>query len=216
MKHPMRTAEARLLPLVTAAFIIVMTHPAHSAPLVIVKQTADAQQRIFSASGQDLPEIKKITFICTYTLPSTTLLKTIVSSPVPATAISASVDSATSTLLIAIIAATTIHPGSDSTLLRVKIPTAATGSSEGDIAFEKAIMIKSDNDSVEIPLQTTAAAPHYRSSQQPIRPALFTGRPLRSVYMIDGRILGTLPQQRTSGCSITITGTERKCGISVR
>jgi hypothetical protein len=102
-----------------------------SAPLFVVEKATDGQRLTMTVTCSQIPELKSITFTCSYTVPKAMLMEAIVSSPQPGTALTVRVDSATATLSITIRATTTITPAENARILVLKIPGAATIITDG-------------------------------------------------------------------------------------
>lgn len=86
---------------------------------------------IFTVSGRDLPELKRISFTCTSQLPLAVIMDAIIATPVPAAVINVQVDRESGSLHIILVATTTVTIPSNATLFTLKMPvsTAADGSS---------------------------------------------------------------------------------------
>jgi hypothetical protein len=122
-----------------------------SGPSVFVEKAIGTQQMSIIISGSGLPEMRKITFNCTYSVPHASIMDAIVSSPQPATAISVHVDTTTSSLSVSINAASTLLLPANGRMVVLKINNPSTGAA-WPLTVVKAIVIDKQNTSVEVPV----------------------------------------------------------------
>jgi hypothetical protein len=134
-----------------------------SGPAVFVEKAIGAQQMSIFISGARLPEMRKITFTCTYSIPHASIMDAIVSSPQPATAISVLVDTTTSSLSISINAASTILLPDNAHMVVLKMNSPPTGAA-WPLMVVKALMIDKQNASVEVPVSINTSTIRYGGS----------------------------------------------------
>jgi hypothetical protein len=152
----------RVIASAKAAFFFVMVFfimqavffPAFSAasgPAVFVEKAIGAQQTSIFISGSGLPEMRRITFTCTYSISHASIMGAIVSSPQPATAISVHVDTTASSLSVSISAASTIILPDNSRMVVLKLNNPSTGVA-WPLTVVKALMIDKQGAGVEVPV----------------------------------------------------------------
>jgi hypothetical protein len=162
---------------------------ANSEPIVLVEKTIEAQQTKFVLSGAGLPEIRSITFSCTYTVPKALIMDAIVSSPQPATAVSVLVDTIASSMSISIHAVSTLLLPDKAPIVIFKINTPTTAAS-WFLSFVKAIIIDKQGAVVELPILN-----HTSGVQKLAYPSVSLNTPIHA----DRAILFSLNGRKASG-----------------
>ena len=136
--------------------VLLNDQKAEAGPAVFVEKTIAAQQTSIFISGSGLPEMRRITFSCTYSVPRASIMDAIVSSPQPATAISVLVDTAASSLSVSISATSTILLPDNARMVVLKMNNPSTGG-VWPITVVKALMIDKQGASSEIPVTVKAS-----------------------------------------------------------
>ena len=131
-----------------------------SGPAVFVEKTVGGQQTSIVLSGSALPEMRGITFTCTYSVSHASIMNAIVSSPQPATALSVLVDSAASSLSVSIRAASTLLLPDKARILVFKIDNPSTGGL-WPLKVVKAVVTDKQGAAVEVPVSTNTAIINY-------------------------------------------------------
>jgi hypothetical protein len=171
-----------------------------SAPLFLVEKAIDKQQMTVSVSGSQLPELKSITFSCSYDLSGISLMEAIVSSPLPATSLAVQVDTAASTLSITLHATTTVTPADNARIVLLRIPVALTVEA-ADFNITKGVIIDKQGTSAEITIdnKTIRVRSFFPSSIASVRQSTAGSA---AVYGIDGRKVSGAMQKRACCYSI--------------
>jgi len=126
-----------------------------SGPGVLVERTVAASLTAITVSGSNLPEIRSITFTCAYSVPHASIMNAIVSSPQPKTVLSVMVDTAVSSLSIAVRAASTILIANGTPILTIRM----SGESNQDwpLTVIKAIVVDKQGLSSPLPISLNAS-----------------------------------------------------------
>jgi|WetSurMetagenome_2_1015567.scaffolds.fasta_scaffold298095_2 hypothetical protein len=124
---------------------------AAAGPGIFVEKSVNAQQTKFILSGSSLPELRSITFACTYAVSNAAIMDAIVSSPQPATVVSVLVDTATASLSVSIHAVSTLQLPNNGSILVFKINSQFVGAT-GPITFTKASIIDKQGAASEFPV----------------------------------------------------------------
>jgi hypothetical protein len=124
-------------------------------PAVFVEKTFDAQLIKITVSGSGLPEMRGITFTCGYSVSHASIMDAIVASPQPKTALSVIVDSAASSMSIAIRAASTILLADGAPIVAIKM--TGTTNAAWPLTIIKAIVVDKQGASSQLPISNKAS-----------------------------------------------------------
>ncbi len=190
-------------------------HAAASAPVVTVEKVVEAQQTTFIICGFSLPEMRRITLTCTYSVPHASIMDAIVSLPQPATAVSVLVDTAASSLSVSIHAVSTLLLPDNARVLVLKM-NEPTGGVAGTLTFVKALVIDKQGASSEPPIvvKSSAAGKSVPAAGRRVAAAR-TGRVM--LFEMNGRRVANSGQRSAPGCYCKSVGRASATGvISVR
>jgi hypothetical protein len=126
-----------------------------SGPAVFVEKTVDAQLIKITVSGSGLPELRGITFTCGYSVSHASIMDAIIASPQPNTALSVIVDSAASSMSIAILAASTILLADGAPIVAIKI--TGTANADWPLTIIKAIAVDKQGAYTQLPISIKAS-----------------------------------------------------------
>ena len=129
-------------------------------PVVFVEKTFDARSITITVSGSGLPELRGITFTCAYAVSHASIMDAIVASPQPKTALSVIVDSAASSMSIAILAASTILLADGAPIVAITITGTATAG--WPLTIIKAIAVDRQGASTQLPISIKASVREKR------------------------------------------------------
>ena len=201
-----------------AFFCIVLLYTVHadaSGPAVYVEKAIETQQVKFVISSSGLPEMRSISFVCTYAVPHVTIMDAIVSSPQPSTAISVLVDTAASSFSVSIHAVSTLLPPDKAPIVILKINDVTPGVS-WPLAFVKAIIIDKQGAIAELPVTIkTSLAEKFPCFSVSQNTRISAGRVI--LFSLNGRKTTNYAQRNAAGCYLTSMGSAyKKEIISVR
>jgi hypothetical protein len=180
-----------------------------SSPAVFVEKEIGAQQMSIFISGSGLPEMHKITFTCTYSVPHASIMDAIVSSPQPATAISVFVDTMASSLSVSINAASTILLPDNSRMVVLKLNNPSTGAA-WPLMVVKALIIDNQNTSFEVPVSIKSSTVSYNGTGNAYAQAR---RGEARLFDISGRKISNSMRQTAAGFHLKTINHEYKARI---
>ena len=187
----------QLLALFTGAHILFHS-TAFGAPTVSVSKSFADEQLTVTLSGTEFPELKTITFECSFDPQYITIRDAIVGAPLPKTALSVAVNDVDSSVTLTVQATSTIQVENDKQLLVLQIPLQ---NEENNMSFTitKVTLIDKNDTSIDAAinqLATVVPSTHYR--YQAI--AQHTLSNLR--FQLNGRRYGTGHRMPVSGVYI--------------
>lgn len=197
------------------AIVFFSMKAAISEPLFIVEKALEPSRMTVTVICSQIPELKNVTFTCSYTVPKASLMDAIISSPQPGAALSVLVDTATSTLSITIQATTTVIPAENARIILLKIPVTAPFEA-ADFTVTKAVFTDKNG------TPATATVNNRLTGINASFPAVASFSRQHSVgstaiYRIDGRKASGRLRKQACGMNISLrNGSSVASLISVR
>jgi hypothetical protein len=151
----MAGAPGRVMIVFFCFFGLYMPRIFASGPAVFVEKTFDARSITITVSGSGLPEMRGITFTCGYSVSHASIMDAMVASPQPKTALSVIVDSAASSMSIAVLAASTILLADGAPI--VAITMTGTANADWPLTMIKAIAVDKQGASTQLPISIKAS-----------------------------------------------------------
>jgi hypothetical protein len=151
----MAEAPGRVMIAFFCFFGLFMPRAFASGPAVFVEKTFDEHSITITVSGSGLPEMRGITFTCSYSISHASIMEAMVASPQPKTALSVIVDSAASSMSIAILAASTILLADGSPIVAITMTGIANAG--WPLTIIKAIAVDKQGASTQLPISIKAS-----------------------------------------------------------
>ena len=172
--------------LFTAALILFSGRSAAGSPAVNVGISSADRKVTVTIDGSGFPEIKNARFICSYNPLTLKAIDAVISSPVPATALSALLDTSGHTLAIVVNAASTVTITEGMRIVNLRIPTDSR-QQEFFFTVDTALLIDKNGTSISAVINPSMIAVRrsFPGSAQPLHQA--PAPPSDRVYLLDGR-----------------------------
>jgi len=165
--------------------VLVTTSVIRAEPAISVNKSSDQGRLTVNMNGSGLPEIKSITLTCTFDLQRIALMDAIISSPLPATGISAYVDASDSSLVITVQATTTMVVADNALFVKLLIPVTVQQGSESAFTLLTAEYIDASGTGRTAAITTTASTRHV--SLQQYRPPSLQKKNASLYFHLNGR-----------------------------
>ena len=149
-----------------AAFgiLICMLPDIYADPFISSATSIDQNVLNVSITGSGLPELQGITLICSYAPDRALLMDAIISSPLPSTAFSASIDTSEQLLIVSVCATGSIRIADGTSLVILRIPLSESQEGESAFSLDSATLTDVSGATHFVSVGSTAVAipPQYR------------------------------------------------------
>jgi hypothetical protein len=180
-------------------------------PTVSSSKTVQQDQLKVSITGSELPELKSITFTCTFDLERIAVFDAIISSPLPSTAFSALIDTAESTLTVALMATSTIQIADDASLVNLTIPVIINQNETGAFNLVSAAFIDANGESQTASVGTTSVE-HAARPFIVREPLTATAANRCASFLLNGRRCGREGHESSAGLILRRIGHSQTVG----